>query len=350
MLSPHCNAEANVHSSGASVAIATVMELDSLHRRIETLNKDRFAPGFPDVDLEGELAREHELRFLEDEAIERERSVVCARVAHVPTDAPGFLRWFESLETVGPGQRDALFPWLASQASLDQMRWFLHQELVAAGAIDDVMALVQVHMPERAKLELARNVWDELGRGQPGAMRRHMRARLARALHLDGPDVPVVWEAAAVTNLMTGLAATRRYAFHAIGALGVAELTGSGRAAQVLAGLKRLGVGPDARQYYADHASVDKAHARTWMREVIEPLVASSPKVARAIAEGAMMRLEVGRRCFDRYRKEMGVRAVAPIQLRRPALGTPPTGLPPVAKPATGAGCTPPRDVLQTPR
>jgi hypothetical protein len=111
-----------------------------------------------------------------------------------------------------------------------------------------------------------------------------------------------VWESLALGNLMTALAMNRRYTFHSVGALGVIELTAPGRAALVNAGLKRLGVGGEARRYFALHATLDVKHSIAWNREVLRPLVAEDPETARAIAEGALMRLEAGRRCFERYR------------------------------------------------
>jgi hypothetical protein len=39
-----------------------------------------------------------------------------------------------------------------------------------------------------------------------------------------------------------------------------------------------------------------------WNREVLSTLVSAIPTSAIAIAEGALMRLEAGRRCFNRYR------------------------------------------------
>jgi hypothetical protein len=40
---------------------------------------------------------------------------------------------------------------------------------------------------------------------------------------------------------------------------------------------------------------------------VIAPLVAREPRAAAAIAEGALMRLQAGARCFERYRRELGL-------------------------------------------
>jgi hypothetical protein len=82
----------------------------------------------------------------------------------------------------------------------------------------------------------------------------------------------------------------------------VVELTAPGRAAQVAAGLKRLGVPAKHRHYFDLHAVLDVKHSAAWNAEVIAPLAAQSPQIAAAMAEGALMRLECGAACFSRYR------------------------------------------------
>jgi hypothetical protein len=82
-------------------------------------------------------------------------------------------------------------------------------------------------------------------------------------------------------------------------------------------GLKRLGVAGDVRRYFALHATLDVRHSETWNRDVLRPLVASNPRVARPIAEGAWMRLTAGARCFERYRRELGVPALAAARPNR---------------------------------
>lgn len=132
----------------------------------------------------------------------------------------------------GPGQRDPLFPWLAQHASFEEMRWFLHQEVAGEAGFEDVLALAQVRMPVRPKLEMARNFWDEMGRGQEKGMHGPMLAQLATHLDLD-PDIDnVVPQSLALGNLMMALAMNRAFAFHAIGALGVTEMTAPDRAKQ----------------------------------------------------------------------------------------------------------------------
>lgn len=279
------------------------------HQHLAELNRGRLDPGFPEGDWRASVDAERELRLLEAEIIERERGSVAARAHAAPSDPDGFVAWFEELEASGPGQHDALFPWLATTANVDQMRWFLRQEVAGEAGFEDLVALAQVRLPAQPKLELARNYWDEMGRGNAGGMHGPMLSRLATAVDLAALEatVPVVWESLALGNLMLGLAANRRYAYHALGALGVIELTAPARAALVNQGLKRLQIAPQARHYFALHATLDIKHSAAWNIEVLRPVVAADPRAAVAMAEGALLRLEAGRRCFARYRVELAV-------------------------------------------
>jgi hypothetical protein len=129
---------------------------------------------------------------------------------------------------------------------------------------------------------------------------------LAEHLELNPLLETTVTESLALANTMAALAANRRYAYHSVGALGVIEMTAPARSAATSAGLKRLGVKAGNRHYFALHAVLDIKHSMGWNAEAIEPLIFESPKVAIAIAEGALMRLECGARCFRRYRSYFG--------------------------------------------
>jgi hypothetical protein len=128
---------------------------------------------------------------------------------------------------------------------------------------------------------------------------------LARALDVHADPATTVWESLALANLLVALALDRRYAFHSVGALGAIELTAPGRVAQVDRGLQRLGVPKAARRYFTLHVTLDLQHSEAWNREVLRPLIAEDPRAARAIAEGALMRLRAGARCYARYREEL---------------------------------------------
>jgi len=287
-------------ASSSSWALAR----DDFHYALAAFNRQRLTPTAATTSWRDDLNQEHQWRFCEGQLIERERAEVADRAAEAPTDPAAFVAWFEALKENGPGQDDPIFPWLAKEASREAMIWFLTQEVAGEAGFDDLVAMTQVKLPAQAKLELARNYWDEMGQGHAGGMHGPMLERLAAELGIEAGGRVVV-ESVALGNLMTALAMNRRYSFHSVGALGVIELTAPGRAALVNEGLKRLGVAGEARRYFALHATLDVKHSVAWNREVLVPLVAQDPANARAIAEGALMRLEAGRRCFDRYRCEL---------------------------------------------
>jgi hypothetical protein len=278
---------------------------DSFQRGLAQWNRRRLAPGLPSDDWRSILDDDARMLRLEGAFVEELRADVADHAAEAPDDAAGFVAWFEALSRTGPGQGDPLFPWLADQAELDDMRWFLTQEAAGEAGFEDLTAYAQIRLPDRAKLELARNYWDEMGRGNPKGMHGPMLARLVQALNLAPAIETTVWESLALANAMTAMATTRRYAWHAVGALGVIELTAPGRSAATAAGLRRLGISGKDRHYFDLHAVLDVKHSEAWNREAIAPLVAEDPRRARAIAEGALIRLRCGERCFARYRAEL---------------------------------------------
>jgi hypothetical protein len=275
---------------------------DRLHRRLAILNRRRFMPGFPGGDWQRQTAELAPLLSEEHAFLEGLRAEVHEEAAAAPTEPEGFRAWFEALKETGPGQGDPLFPWLAEQATRDQMRWYLRQEVAGEAGFDDLVALAQIKLPSRAKLELARNYWDEMGRGNAKGMHGPMLETLSHALALEPRMEETIWESLALANTMAGLAANRCYAYHAVGALGAIELTAPGRSTYVAAGLRRIGVAADDRHYFDLHAVLDVKHSLAWNEEAIVPLVAEDKRIATALAEGALMRLLCGKRCFERYR------------------------------------------------
>ena len=296
--------------SASQVSTDGASEWD-LQNRLAAFNAKRFNPTLPDENWRQDLTEMTAMAVVEGEYLERERQAVRARAAEAPADAPGFMAWFEDLMQSGPGQHDVLFPWLATTATLDEMKWFLTQEVAGEAGFEDLTALTQVKLPTRPKLELARNYWDEMGRGKPKGMHGPLLETLAHRLGLQPTLETTVWEALALANTMAGLAANRRYAYHSVGALGVIEMTAPDRAGAVAKGLKRLGIPASDRHYFDLHSILDVKHSLAWNAEAIAPLVEAQPEVAPAIAEGALMRLECGRRCFERYRKEFGFAPIA---------------------------------------
>ncbi len=280
---------------------------DRWQHTLAALNARRFTPALPSPGWEAEIAETAQLLVQEGNWLEGLRASVSARAAEAPRDPDGFIAWFEALEHTGPGQDDPLFPYLAEQATMEEMRWFLQQEVAGEAGFEDLTAMTQLRLPTQPKLELARNFWDEMGRGNAKGMHGPLLEGLARHLGLTPTVETTVWESLALANTMSGLAANRRYAYHSVGALGVIEQTAPGRAKLVGLGLRRLGVSGKQRHYFDLHSILDIKHSEAWNAEAGKPLVAMNPDFAPALAEGALMRLECGAACFARYRRELGI-------------------------------------------
>jgi Iron-containing redox enzyme len=269
-------------------------------------NQARLAVGIPPGDAaqwQNDLHLELAMRLAEGHYLEGLRTEISPYLpaADLLADSADFANWFESLQETGPGQQHGLFDWLAQQANMLQMRWFLTQEAAGEAGFEDLVALAQIKLPVQAKLECARNFWDEMGHGRASAMHGPMLERMVSELDLQPKLESTVWESLALANTMIGLASTRRYAYHAIGALGVIELTAPERVTKISAGMRRLGMEGRVCAYYDLHGALDVSHARAWISEVIRPLVQADPNCAQYIAEGALMRLRCGEKCYQRY-------------------------------------------------
>jgi pyrroloquinoline quinone (PQQ) biosynthesis protein C len=278
---------------------------DGTQRRLAGWNHSRLEPRLPDPDWRQMHDQDRAMLELEGRFLEQLRAEVRYEAAAVPADTMEFIAWFEALEQHGAGQHDTLFDWLATDADLEQLRWYLTQEAAGEAGFEDLTAYAQVKLPSRIKLELARNYWDEMGRGNAKGMHGPMLSRLIEALDLRPSINGTVSESLALANAMTAMATRRDFAWHALGALGVIELTAPGRSAAVAAGLKRLGVSAKDRLYFDLHAVLDVKHSQAWNAEAILPAVTEDSDRAVAIAEGALIRLHCGARCFERYRREL---------------------------------------------
>jgi Iron-containing redox enzyme len=280
--------------------------LEPLHRRLADFNRLRLQPRFDVEDWQQQLRQEMELRTVEGHVIEAERARARAEAETAPTQPRELVTWLAQLRERFDAQSEGLYPWLSQRASRREMSWFLAQELAGEERMADWLSLAQIEQGRRAKLEMARNYWDEMGQGNATATRAHLLECLERELLLDATHPPA-WECLARSNLMMGLTCNRRYAFQAIGALGFLEAT-AGRAASALdAGLARLGVSAEARGFWAVRHRLAPLRAHAWYEHVVVPWVAQDARCARAIAEGALMRFAADARCHRRYQAALGV-------------------------------------------
>ena len=281
-----------------------------LHVGLNALNRARLCPGLSEHWADHlRLIRAAEI--IEAQYLEEERAWARTYIRELPVEPEAFVDWFVALRENGPGQFDPFFDYLAEEADRSEFEYFVKQEYCGEIGFDDLIALTQVRMPARAKLEMAHNFWDEQGRGVSADVHEHLYVQMAAELGIrDTPDEEFVWETLAVANILTGIAINRRYTWHSLGALSVIELTSPTRATRIAAGLARIGVSDAGCYYFKLHSSLDEDHWAAWLAEVITPLLHEAPALAVPIAEGALMRLCAGARLIAKYRAELGLNGV----------------------------------------
>jgi hypothetical protein len=193
-----------------------------------------------------------------------------------------------------------VYKWIAEHASLDELRQFLSIEGGPDGGFDDLVALCQVGLSGAAKLELARNYWDEMGNGRLEKVHTDLHRLMARSVQLPQLGRTTLPEAGLERSALGGLLATNRWLQpEMIGALGLTELQAGPRCRLVLKAFARLDLPAEARTFYEVHADVDPQHGRDWLEQVVGPLGMEIPEWRDRMVRGAAWRWHVNAQLFD---------------------------------------------------
>jgi hypothetical protein len=208
-------------------------------------------------------------------------------------DAVAAMRTLARADLVPP-----VYEWLAEEATLDDARTYLELEGGPDGGFDDLVALCQVGVDGEAKVELARNYWDEMGNGRLERVHTELHRKLAHTLGMRAvPRTELPREALERLALGSLLATNRWLQPEMVGALGLIELQAGPRCRKVVRGLERLGCGWDALDFYAEHAEADPRHGKDWVDNVVGTLQ-DREGWAERIVRGARWRSAVNARFF----------------------------------------------------
>jgi pyrroloquinoline quinone (PQQ) biosynthesis protein C len=203
----------------------------------------------------------------------------------LPSEPAAALRSLAALDRI-----PAVYQWVADQASASEMRAFLALEGGPDGGFDDLVAACQIGLDGEAKLELARNYWDEMGNGAAADVHTELHRRFSRAFGITAvPRSEQPLESLDRSALGSLLATNRALQPEMVGALGLIELQAGPRCRKVLEGLARIGAPADAFPFYEEHAAVDPKHGKDWVDHVVAPLGAD-PAWADRIVRGARWR------------------------------------------------------------
>lgn len=235
-------------------------------------------------------------------------------------DDRGPADYLDAVSSMRAIARDGLVPpvydWLAEESTWDELVTFLAIEGGPDAGFDDLVAACQIGIAGRPKMEMARNYWDEMGRGDSAGVHTHLHRRLTEAIAM--PRVPR--REMPTTSLrrtaLGGILATNRYLQREfVGALGLLEMQAGPRCRRVVRALERLDAPEAAFPFYVEHAEVDPHHGKAWLDEVVAPL-GEDTKWAAGIIRGARWRSVANAAFFAdveaHVRTDRGVAAGAP--------------------------------------
>jgi hypothetical protein len=221
----------------------------------------------------------------------------------LPASPEEFEKWYFRLFRQHRDEVSGFFDFLANEASLSGLAFYIGMEEQVDGRFDDVIALAQLGMAGDMKLALAENYWDEMGLGKEAEMHTVLFRNSASFLRgaLCGADMASLVPAAALKNgnLLMMYALRRSYSARLLGSLAILEHTAPYRFQKTVTGLERVGVPESVIHYHRLHIEVDANHGRQLFNRVLMPLVTENPTALHEICKGCLIRYQVA---ADYYR------------------------------------------------
>ncbi|MCX7569218.1 iron-containing redox enzyme family protein [Tumebacillus sp. DT12] len=227
----------------------------------------------------------------------------------VPEDPKEFERWLRHFVLNHYVADHPLYEYLENDATFEEMREFMSEEITVDTRFDDLVAFAQVGTDGTIKMELAENYWDEMGNGKMEEVHTVMFNHLLEELNLTNQDTLLnlmegaSWEALACGNALLNNVLYRKNVYKALGSLGALEMMSPKRFDRLVGGYKRLGLSEQAAMYHSLHVAIDTRHGNGWLRNAVVPFVAADKDIRWEIIKGAFYRLHTSLDYADRLYK-----------------------------------------------
>jgi hypothetical protein len=259
--------------------------------------------GFVDVDDRWEwhpalLVPRRRLEELFEAQLRAETRKTVARASSAPGEFSD--RLFAMIEQDdGP----ALASHLLRQATREQMVEFLRERSIYHLKESDPHSFVLPRLTGQAKVTLAELQYDEYGAGRPGRLHSTLFATTLEECGLSSRYAAyidtVTATTLAVNNAMSMFALNRRLHAADMGHLGAFEATSSLPCRRVAGGLRRLGFGDTAADYFDEHVEADAVHEQLAVRGICAELAEQSSDLAEDVLFGAASCLLLDARASD---------------------------------------------------
>ena len=218
------------------------------------------------------------------------------RAAVDPSDVPKRI-----FELVAADDSPPLARFIETRATLEQFQEFvIHRSAYQLKEADPhTFSIPRISGP--AKAAMVEIQADEYGGGDHPRMHSALFAKTMRELGLD--DTPGAYVARlpastlATVNLITLFGLKRRWRGALVGHLAGFEITSPGPNRRYANGLRRLGLGPEATEFYDEHVEADSVHENIAAYDLAGGLARQEPELADEIIFG----LEALLHCEGRF-------------------------------------------------
>lgn len=215
--------------------------------------------------------------------------------------------WDGPRDLAGLVEHDTGRPGVASfvrrDATVDDVRAILVQRSVYHLKEADPHCFVLPRLEPAAKAGLAELQYDELGDGDPARVHQHLFAEALDAFGLDPAYGAYLDDATEQTltlsNAISLLCLSRRLRFAALGHLAQFEATSALPSAELVRGLRRLGIDERVVRYYDEHVEADAVHEHL-ARDICDRATGGDPEREAEVAFGAFVCLLLEERFAER--------------------------------------------------
>jgi hypothetical protein len=180
---------------------------------------------------------------------------------------------------------------LEREASLERFREFMIHRSAYQLKEADPHSWAVPRLTGRAKEALVEVQADEYGGGRPGRMHASLFAASMRAVGLDdtyGAYLDAIpGSTLATVNLMSLLGLHRRLRGGIVGHLAVFEMTSPEPNRRYGNGLRRLGFGREATEFFDEHVEADAVHEAVAAHDLAQGLALAEPDLVQDILFGA---------------------------------------------------------------
>ncbi|MEG9883297.1 MAG: iron-containing redox enzyme family protein [Hyphomicrobiales bacterium] len=223
------------------------------------------------------------------------------------------------------GASHPIFDYVEHEAGRDAVLEYLRSDYLLNIRFYDLVVYSLIGIEEEIRFEVAHNLWDEVGQGNPANTHVQLYKDMlaSEGIVVDHWELceHLSWQGLAGYNLMMRHGLNKSRYFEALGSLAVTELADPYQYRKFVAGCRRVGVGtanPAGLSYYEEHISVDVLHGQGWLENVIRPQVKHHPKASSLILSGAYQRLNTALDYWDDLLQRMRrIDAAASIARRK---------------------------------